>query len=383
MPANNAQLTVNFTSQTLGDHRVCWRIQGVGAYDCTTIINCPVGVTCDAMIGLYVNPEECEDTVIEGYVQPLCNDVISLTGRIPFTATLVANPTCISYQVTCNSVELERIDVISPGINYTAGATLALTVDGSATAECTVGLGEIYDYNILTAGTLYLPGDVVNVIDSGAGAGATIQVLTVGGSGEILTLDLIAVGTAYSGPSVSSITSASGVGATISLSTDYGIISGTNVLIPGSGYNSVPSVSITTPGSGLGAQFLAVLKTCSDFIGTYCDGTLDNKIPSPPLGVATTFCLQAAPTVFETYSVDQAGCCSADCWTYTFEHNSSTDGPVDFKWTECGGLQNVVTLNNGENLEVCAVDGSPYIVDSPSILEPLNVTISIDTPCTI
>jgi hypothetical protein len=85
-------ITVTFTSYFTGTHRVCYRLNGTGAYDCSTIVSClGLGNTCSAVITFpYTDPSGvCDPVDVDGYVQPTCEPEGSLTSRIPFTGSFV------------------------------------------------------------------------------------------------------------------------------------------------------------------------------------------------------------------------------------------------------------------------------------------------------
>lgn len=85
-------ITVTFTSYFTGTHRVCYRLNGTGAYDCTTIVSClGLGNTCTATITFpFTDPSgECLPVDVDGYVQPTCEPEGSLSLRVPFTGSFV------------------------------------------------------------------------------------------------------------------------------------------------------------------------------------------------------------------------------------------------------------------------------------------------------
>ena len=96
-----ATITVNFTSNYTGNHRVCYRLGGVGPYDCTTIVACLGGGTpCSTTINVTVDDEACTDYVYDGYVQAVCEAEASTTGRVAWTATYTPTNACFSILFT-------------------------------------------------------------------------------------------------------------------------------------------------------------------------------------------------------------------------------------------------------------------------------------------
>lgn len=119
-----ATITVNFTSNYTGNHRVCYRLGGVGAYDCTTIVTCLGGSSpCSASISVLVDDAVCTDYVYDGYVQATCEDEGSLIGRVAWTATYTPTNACKSLRFTCTG----------DGSAYCPGFELVTTDCGGAT----------------------------------------------------------------------------------------------------------------------------------------------------------------------------------------------------------------------------------------------------------
>lgn len=98
-----ATLTVNFIANYTGQHRVCWRIQGMpGPFICTNIVDCVGGGNvCSAVINIMVDPDSCDTVIYEGYIQATCNPEGSGTGQIPWVESYVPNPSCAKYAVQC------------------------------------------------------------------------------------------------------------------------------------------------------------------------------------------------------------------------------------------------------------------------------------------
>jgi len=85
-------INVSFTSYFTGTHRVCYRLNGTGAYDCSTIVSClGLGNPCSATITFpYTDTSGvCDPVSVDGYVQPTCEPEGSLTSRVPFSGSFV------------------------------------------------------------------------------------------------------------------------------------------------------------------------------------------------------------------------------------------------------------------------------------------------------
>lgn len=97
-----ATITVLFTSNYTGDHRVCWKECGDIVYDCTTIVTCLGGGTgCSTTISVIVDDEACVDACFDGYVQAVCEAELSVVGRIAWTTSYVPTNACENIEFTC------------------------------------------------------------------------------------------------------------------------------------------------------------------------------------------------------------------------------------------------------------------------------------------
>lgn len=96
-----ATITVFFTSNYTGDHRVCWRSTGTTIYDCSTIVTClGGGAACSANITVTVDDSTCP-VDFEGYVQAVCEDIGSLAGRVAFFVNYTPTDACEPVSYTC------------------------------------------------------------------------------------------------------------------------------------------------------------------------------------------------------------------------------------------------------------------------------------------
>lgn len=285
----NATVSVDFDANYSGDHRVCWRVQGSGsAYDCTTIVNCVGGgSTCNAVFTVQVNTTSCDgDVIIEGYIQAACEDILSTGGRLPFvTNAFTPTPTCLRYEITCERGPIESVTIVAVGTGYTVGDPITVTRD---------------------------PGDT-SIND------ATLEVGSVGGSGEITSV---------------------------------------NIVLPGE-YQIPPTL---TPTGGTDAVLEAVLRDCLDY-NNFGNDCAANPVTVTGLAVGSTFaaCSDAVPgNAPDEYIVTQTGCCVAEdsdsdvCFEYQIENQ--TGAPVDITYTACGGTNTVVNVADGVTVVVCAID---------------------------
>jgi hypothetical protein len=376
MATISATITVDFIANYAGPHRVCFRIQGSGdPYDCTTLVNCVGGATaCQAIINTLVNSTSCDGTVIfEGYIQAACEDVLSTSGRLPWTANFVPNVVCERYEVLCARGGIQAVNPNPAGQEYLVADALTIvrngadpeTLDGTISIA-TVGTGVINSISsLLAGGTLYTALDVLT-INGSAGAGATIRVDTIGGGGEILTYTLLTNGAGYIGPFTFSGGTGSGANFDIVDGVDYdtfGSILTVTVSVPGL-YSIPPTVTITT-GTGAGAQLDVVLEPCAIYtnVGVDCVGGDQVDIADGDLDVGETFatCIEgglagATPSV---YDVTQSGCCipedSASTVCTDVHLENASGGPVDVHVTECNGNDRIVTVPDATTEALCLI----------------------------
>lgn len=146
-----ATITVNFTSNYTGDHRVCYRLGGVGPYDCTTVVTClGGGFACSASISILVDDAACTDYNYDGYVQAICEDEGSLVGRVAWTATYSPTNACKSIVFTCTA---------PGGSSYCSGFSIDSSLDcGGATVTVPdVEDGTIFNMCFPTGATIPAP----------------------------------------------------------------------------------------------------------------------------------------------------------------------------------------------------------------------------------
>jgi len=114
-----ATITVNFTANYAGPHRICWRQCAVGAFVCTNIVDCVGGGNvCSATVSIMVDPESCTPVCFEGYIQATCNPEGSAVDRVPWTATFTPTPSCTQYNISCASdIGCPPIPAVTMGLN--------------------------------------------------------------------------------------------------------------------------------------------------------------------------------------------------------------------------------------------------------------------------
>lgn len=371
-------ITVNFTSNYAGPHRVCWRIGGTGPYDCTTIVNCGGGgAACTANIAVTVDNETCDPVVFDGYVQATCQLEGSLVDRVPFTNTFTPNPSCKGYTLTCESVPVASVTIDNPGSGYNPMAPPAVSIATGpgvgATATAEVGNGGILTQTITTGGAGYVDGTYTNVPAvtlTGTGSGALYTVVVLGGVVVSVVLtdpgtSAVEAGSGYNIGDTFEFNNANlggaGTGVVITVNTlNTGMITFINMNTFGSGYISVPSVTVPAPGAGVQALFTAVLGTCAIYnAGANCDSTTKPNI-TLGLNESTIVCNPVTPPAPENpndgLTITQDVCCY-NCKSYTVDIPAGS--VVRVIYTDCATRQlHKSTLTGPISATNCLVEGS-------------------------
>lgn len=385
-----ATLTINFTSNYAGPHRVCYRLNGTGAYDCTTVVTCTGGgALCSATINIMVDNETCDPVEYDGYVQATCEDIGSMVGRVPFVVTFTPNPTCKGYTVTCDKVSLLGVTINNMGSGYNPSLPPAVTIappllGTGATATAVVSNNGILTATTTNAGAGYIDGTYTLVpaqTITGTGAGALFTVVVFGG---VITAATPATpldgGTGYAIGDTYDFNAANlggaGGGCLFTVNAlDYGRIIGITMGTVGNGYTSVPSVTVPAPGAGVQALLTAVLDRCTSHnTGNNCDGSTPPSIRLP-LGESTVVCNQVAPPVTENYSSALGPCCYA-CTTTTI---NKADGSAQVIYTDCETKDLIkATITGPFNNTTCIVDGSLVVIE----ISGTPATVTTGVACT-
>ena len=374
-----ATITIDFTANYAGTHRICWRIQGSGdPYDCATTVNCVgSGATCQAIINPTVNTTSCDGTVVfEGYIQAACEDILSVSGRLVWTADFVPNQVCDKFNITCEIGTATNPGgwLTDRGENYIALDPIILTrqlgdtqILDAIVNVATVGDGVINSVPGLQApGTGYAATDTIDIAGV-AGAGAFITVDSTIGGGEIATFTLTNGGAGYIGPLTFAVTSGAGVGGSFDITegvdyNDFGSILTLNISNAGL-YSIKPTVSVTS-GTGSGALFTeAELTKCPEWLalGNDCIGSTPVDVLDQTLSVGSTFSTCLVGGIAATparYAVTELGCCipadTANIVCTDHHIDNLSGGPVDIHITHCGGDDEILSVPLGTTA-VCLV----------------------------
>lgn len=287
-------LTINWTSNYVGPHRVCYRIVGAPSYTCTipgagpgTDPICPGnGGACTYDINLLVDNETCDPVDYEGYVQAACEDVSSLVGRVTFAAQFVPSPACKRWAVTCVDSPMDGLTIDTPlNAGYTSGFYPALPVIG------------------------------------GGGTLATVDVTVTGG--VIDTVAINVAGSGYTGSGTVDIAS-----------------------IP-----FAPGIATTITVEPLGCTALDVYD-CTDATTE----TIALGVIKP--GEVYDMCGSVEPTVPVDYTIVENGNCLCNCTEINLTEDGGGTGDIDYIYLDCNSVAVSGNIPTGGSLSTCMVTGS-------------------------
>lgn len=156
-----------------------------------------------------------------------------------------------------NAGGVAAANITNPGSGYTS-ATAAFSGGGGTGATGTVQIGEgVASVAVTNAGSGYT---FVNIsfTGGGGGSGATAEATLVGG--QIASIDVITPGAGYtSAPTV--VIGGDGASGAATATVDAGQVIGITITSPGTGYTSAPAITIT--GDGTGATAVGILGSSS------------------------------------------------------------------------------------------------------------------------
>ena len=160
---------------------------------------------------------------------------------------------------TSGTAAPEGVNLQSVGFSYSTNPTItAYGGSGSGmTFSSLISDGAISQINILTPGSGYNPGDVVQLQFSGGGSDSSAVLQAVLSSGSVGGVSITAAGSGYTSATVS-FSGGGGSGASGNVVIGTGSVTGTTNLIGGGGYTSSPAVGFSG-GGGSGATATATV----------------------------------------------------------------------------------------------------------------------------
>jgi len=125
-----ATITVNFTANYKGLHRICWRQCAIGSYVCTNLVDCVGGGNvCSATISIMVDPESCDPVCFEGYIQAACNPEESSVDQVPWSTTFIPSPACKAFSITCTNPSTPCGIITSAELGLNCNGTVRPDID--------------------------------------------------------------------------------------------------------------------------------------------------------------------------------------------------------------------------------------------------------------
>lgn len=381
MAVVNITLEVNFTSHYIGEHRICWRIQGSGdPYDCTNLVICPNGA-CTSSFTISLESNFCGPYTIEGYVQPTCFDQSDPTGQVPFSAEYNNTVDCEPYTLTCSTVSLDGwIHIVDYGSGYTAAPLIS--IGGNATAISVIEATDdgMKTASINTPGTGYFSGGYgkarnITAIPGVGPAGIDARFDVTVQAGVVIQIDIRSGGTGWAIGNQFTFdnTDLGGSGSdfvgTVDTLSVIGELKEIQLTSPGSGYTAVPAVIVAPPsGPGTQANAFSKLAGCQsisgELLGPNCDLTPREDIVSVPLNTVIRFCNPSFSPPLGGYPVGwvqgSGECCYLPCTCYQMTLDDG--GTVEYYYTDCttGSLVYGIFTDDGAHTETLnnVVEGS-------------------------
>lgn len=156
-----------------------------------------------------------------------------------------------------------QVIMLRSGEDYTSQPTVELTTTGAgsgATFEAELKNGSIENMNVTSPGSGFAIDDLINLNISGGGSDNTAKAtVSISSSGGVEAVYVTNGGHDYSGTAQAVATGGGGSGASFSVSGQGGAIIAINIINPGTGYTSAPTITITGGGSGAGFSGFATI----------------------------------------------------------------------------------------------------------------------------
>ena len=163
MPPVTGYISISFTPNFVGQHRICWRIGNVGPYTCEPDFTCNTDPCTYYITPVSLNNDSCDTVDFNGYIQAACEEEGTLDGAVFWSQAFVPNPECQPYQLTCLGQEINSgISITS--ITATSNIAFNPQPSNAAFIECMCNKGVLINTNLLTppislTDTTFLPSD--------------------------------------------------------------------------------------------------------------------------------------------------------------------------------------------------------------------------------
>lgn len=207
-----ALLTISYTPNYAGNHRICFRttepsyccynddsVSVIGVQK-VVIIDLEDFETCLQNLPAEIG---CADSTVEGYVQPMCIEQSATLNAVPFIAQYAAE-SCTAYRIECQESGIAEIRLTDQGLGWLPGEIAIVTItDNSgygsdATAEAIMACNDanicyVESISIIDIGQFYYFLDQISIdislpSDPG-GTPATAEVTSVDDCGTFTVAD--------------------------------------------------------------------------------------------------------------------------------------------------------------------------------------------------
>jgi hypothetical protein len=317
-------ITINYTANYGGNHRICYRQVGTTNYCCLLDTVAAIGpqtftidfsVPADYCFGTanqVTTPvvSDCGPYEYEGYVQPICETIDSLDARTPFTVSFTQVPTCLSYEVECITTDVASIALDSAGEAYLSFPTITFT-GGPCSVSSAATVTTMEAFNVQSSfpnvSTGYSPLNVIT-ITGGVGTPITIRVDTVDGGGSIQTFTVLNNGSYTTLPGTTNVAStvapAGGTGATFNINYQVETIT---VGTLGTGCSGPVQAQFVGGTPEVQGAIVVAMDPCPTFASPSC-GAVQNV--EGEIAVPVIFCESTgAPVLDPAYNVTPIGTC--------------------------------------------------------------------------
>jgi hypothetical protein len=402
-----ATITISFTSNYVGCHRLYWRKTPSGTYTGPIEATPPCtggGNPCTISFNDIVDTDACVAIEYNGYVQACCESEASTTGRIPWTVTFTPTPTCLPITITCAAVGVAGFNILNAGSGYvgTEDPNVVIAGGGGAGAAGTIviGTGDLTAILVNTPGVgpgsapaAYPAVNGVNFITTVPGVFTVVVNATTlntlpgpypnAGFTYVNAVTLVSSTTSSNWTVGDTFEIAFGdIGGVVGFlaevtATDAETITGITLTLPGSGYSSPPIVTIAPPDGGGGVQATAeaIMEPCPDAwtIGLNCRGVDYSAFPiEPPLGAAWDMCLDGGAITSGTLppeytaAINITGCCS-DCVSLSIFNDTLVT--LDVAYVSCDVTDDptykdvqTITVAPGATEQICCVVKDSWVL---------------------
>jgi len=403
-------LTITWTNQYVGNHRICYRqvTAPPSAFVCINNIPCPnpPGTVNTYTIPVVVDNDSCNPVEWEVYVQASCEDEASANGRVYVSPNpeFTPDPTCLAQSFTCSQVSVVGFNIIDGGSNYAGSETADV---GGETVGITIGLASPTAMLIVDPGSCLVDGvypGVTPLTNTGIGTGTFTITVTANVVSAIVAdpgcvgfapADQLTFDSAVLGCVAPCLCNAANNPVIDVTATDYRQV--VSIDLPTGLFSSVPVVVVDPPTFGPGdtAVAVAVLGNCPNGwdAGINClTDDLGNFPIDVALGLSFNICYEdgdynGTETLSDLYDIygyllaNPADCCF-EC--VDIEVDNQSGASIEFSYINCVTKDIVgVSIPDGSApVYNCVVNNSwASTIDYTNVANGVTVTVNSPGTC--